>query len=170
MRFKEFWKSDVRPIFNTYVQLVGWNLSLWTAHWHDLCKHLTEGVVLYFLALSPTDIKAGLGFWLPSGWEFTSATLPGSSCTDPRCKIIHELPSNCVSPVSSPRITRWLCRFLSSGKWKESGMVVKEAMGRRINNAIFLGETSFQRHFVEFENLEIAFFETDNPPGPLGLS
>lgn len=43
-------------------------------------------------------------------------------------------------------------------------------MGGRVNNTIFLGETSFQRRFVEFENLEIAFFETDNPPGPLGLS
>lgn len=32
------------------------------------------------------------------------------------------------------------------------------------------GKTSFQRRFVEFENLEIAFFETDNPPGPLGLA
>lgn len=47
---------------------------------------------------------------------------------------------------------------------------MKDGMGGRINNAIFLGETSFQRHFVEFENLEIAFFETGNPPGPLGLS
>lgn len=47
---------------------------------------------------------------------------------------------------------------------------MKEAMGRKINNAIFLGETRFQRCFVEVENLEIAFFETDNSPGPLGLS
>lgn len=47
---------------------------------------------------------------------------------------------------------------------------MKDRVGGRINNAMFLGETSFQRRFVEFENLEIAFFETDNPPGLLGLS
>lgn len=73
------------------------------------------------------------------------AALPESSCVHPGCKSIHGLPSNCASsPVNSPRAIRWLCGFLSSVKWKESGTLVKDGMGRRINVPSSWGRSVFR--------------------------
>lgn len=110
-----------------------------------------------------------LRVWLPSAWEATRATLPESSCADPRSIIIHVLPSNCVSSqfTMEHQMALWFPFFC---KMEERWNSCKRWAGTENLHASFLGEINFQKQYVEFENLEIAFIKTDNPPRRLGLS
>lgn len=55
-------------------------------------------------------------------------------------------------------------------KMEERWNSCKRWAGMENLHASFLGEINFQKQYVEFENLEIAFIKTDNPPRRLGLS
>lgn len=55
-------------------------------------------------------------------------------------------------------------------KMEETWNSCKGQAGVEDLHAIFLREINFQKQYVEFENLEIAFIKAADPPRPLGLS
>lgn len=123
-----------------------------------------------FSILSSADVKAALGCWLLSGWEAIRATVPESSCADPRCKIIQCTALKlCVSSqfTTEHQMGLWFPFFC---KMEETWDSCKGRAGVENLHAVFLGEINFQKQYVEFENLEITFIKTDNPPRPPGLS